>query len=497
MLNEFLIMALLAAGSVSGAWLLGVRSTLLAIPAGLIFATAARILVFATCNLFSIREFSAGAFYAVLAAALLIAALKSRVGLYRPVVIAVATGLASVFATRIIGFAATRHGDSYWILAVAHLMQKGGDMTILDGHTPLKRGFAYPLLLSLGSDDQWLTAITPYIFFALICAVAWLVLSLTKKYSSVIRSIVLSLMAVLSFSATLPLRAIFYINGHTLFAVALTVAAGVSVLAIRDQMLTRSNLLVICAAVFVATSTRAEGVAIMAVAILPIVGSRFVKRKQVALVLTSLTASFSIWQATYNSYLIPNGMPWVVFMLALIVAGLLPALAWFDWLRHRAFTISVFALAAIVFAAEIKWHTSFNKGLQALFFNLIYNLDTHTISSGGWGLIFGSFILLLCLAASGTVRLDLRRGQSWISTTLSPEFKLLMQISIALILGSLISKMLDGGQFGHPDLGRIGWSDSLNRMWLQSFGIFVVTVAVGLIQNDKIWQRSGAKNKGE
>ncbi|MEO0024037.1 MAG: hypothetical protein RL196_478, partial [Actinomycetota bacterium] len=170
MLNDFLVMTLLAAGSLSGAWLLGVRTPLLTIAAGLIFATSARVIIFATCNLFSIREFSAGIFYVVLAIALIIAALKSRAGLYRPVIAAVVAGLASVAATRVLGFAATRHGDSYWILAVAHLMQKGGDMTILDGHTPLKRGFAYPLLLALGSDNQWLSAITPYIFFAMVCA---------------------------------------------------------------------------------------------------------------------------------------------------------------------------------------------------------------------------------------------------------------------------------------------------------------------------------------
>jgi hypothetical protein len=34
-------------------------------------------------------------------------------------------------------------------------------------------------------------------------------------------------------------------------------------------------------------------------------------------------------------------------------------------------------------------------------------------------------------------------------------------------------------------------------MWLQTFAIFLITVGVGLIQNEKIWQRIGAKNKGD
>jgi len=70
---------------------------------------------------------------------------------------------------------------------------------------------------------------------------------------------------------------------------------------------------------------------------------------------------------------------------------------------------------------------------------------------------------------------------------MSPEHRTLLWISGALVLGSLIVKMLDGGQFGHPTLGRTGWSDSLNRMWLQSFAIFLVAALVGLVQNDKLW----------
>jgi hypothetical protein len=59
-------------------------------------------------------------------------------------------------------------------------------------------------------------------------------------------------------------------------------------------------------------------------------------------------------------------------------------------------------------------------------------------------------------------------------------------ITASLVLGSLIAKMLDGGQFGHPTLGRLGWSDSLNRMWIQSFGIFLVAAVVAMVQS--IWQ---------
>jgi hypothetical protein len=482
MLNEILVLTLLAVGSVSGAWLLGARSTLLAIPTGLLLATVARILIFSTFNMLNIREFAASAFYVVLAATIVMAALRARDGLYRPVVAAVAAGLIGTFCTRVLGVLGTRHGDSYWILAVSHLMQKSGDMTILDGHTPLKRGFAYPLLLALGPQDQFLSGITPYIFFAMLCAIGWVLWELVKKQPRGRVYTVAAVLAAICLTATMPLRAIFYINGHTLFAVGLVVAVGVSVLALRDKVLSNAHLVALCAGVYVATSTRAEGVAIMAIVILPVISLRFVSRLKVAVVITSLTASFAIWQATYNSYLIPNGMPWIVFMVILIGAGFLPVIKWFDWLRFRIFLIGLIGLVAVYGAAEIKWHSDFRRGHIALVYNLFFNLNTKTLGSGGWGLMFAGLILLMLIA---------------IFSRWSPEFRYLLMISAMLIVGSFIAKMLDGGQFGHPDLGRVGWSDSLNRMWLQTFGIFVITVAVGLIQNEKIWQRLGAKSKGE
>jgi hypothetical protein len=442
----------------------------------------ARILIFATCNMFGVREAAAIIFYVLLAAVLVVAAVRARAGLYLPIAIAVAAGLLSVFATRVIGLAGTRHGDSYWILAVAHLMQNNGDMKILDGHTPLKRGFAYPLFLALGPENQWLSGMTPYIFFAMMCALAWVIWQLVKNQPRTRLYVVASVLFLITFSAMVPLRAIMYINGHTLFATGMILTVGIAVIAMRDQVLNNAHFVALLAAVYVVTSTRAEGVAMMAIAILPILSLKFLSRIQIGLVMTALTLSFAVWQATYNSYLIPNGMPWPVFMLIAVAVGLLPALKWFDWLRHRVFWLGFFGLILVYVGAEIKWHANFRLGHKALIYNLFYNFDNHTLGSGGWGLFFVGLAVFLAIAISGR----------W-----SREFKHLLMISVMLVLGSMIAKMLDGGQFGHPDLGRIGWSDSLNRMWIQTFGIFVITVAVGLIQNEKIWQRIGAKSKGE
>jgi hypothetical protein len=145
--------------------------------------------------------------------------------------------------------------------------------------------------------------------------------------------------------------------------------------------------------------------------------------------------------------------------------GCLPALKMFDWLRFRLVPVALISMTVVFIAAEVVFHNALRKGNQALADNLFYG-------SGRWGIFFGAIVLGIILG-------------NWKKMT--PEHKTLLAITGSLVLGSLITKMLDGGQFGHPTLGRTGWSDSLNRMWLQSFAIFLVTVLVGLVQNNKIW----------
>jgi hypothetical protein len=63
----------------------------------------------------------------------------------------------------------------------------------------------------------------------------------------------------------------------------------------------------------------------------------------------------------------------------------------------------------------------------------------------------------------------------------------LLRIAGALAVASFLAKMVDGGQFGAPTLGRVGWDDSLNRMWIHFLGIFFVLAVVGvagLLTND-------------
>ena len=468
MLTELLVLSLVAVGGVSGAWLLGARNTWLAIPVGIGLVVLVRNLSFATLNLVNLRPFASVTFFVLLAGIALLAAWRARVGLWRPISLSIGFVVASVLTTRWLGFLGTSHGDSLWILSFSHLIENNGSMEILNGHTSIKRGFAYPLLLALGPNQQFLSALTPYLFAALACSAIWLTTTLLAKYDWRQVALISGLVVFATFTSVLPLRSIYYINGHTMAGLGMMLAAGVTVLAIRDNSLSLQNTLIGCVGIFTVSSSRAEGIALAALIVLPLVASRFVARWQIIALISSATVSLGVWLATYHSYIIHSThLNWVIFDALLVGLGCLPALRWFDWLRHRLVPLALISMPLVLIAAELYYAEGLAKGNRSLFANLF-------LGQGFWG--FGLIAILVLIAFFSARR--------W--SKLTSEHQTLVLITASLVLGSLIAKMLDGGQFGHPTLGRLGWSDSLNRMWIQSFGIFLVAAVVAMVQS--IWQ---------
>lgn len=468
MLTELLVLSLIAVGGVSGAWLLGARNTWLAIPVGVAIAVVLRNLSFSALNLVGLRQFASVTFFVLLAAVALLAAWRARVGLWRPLSLAVGFALLSVLTTRWLGFLGTSHGDSLWILSFSHLIENNGSMEILNGHTSIKRGFAYPLLLALGPNQQFLSGLTPYLFAALASAAIWLVTTLLAKYDWRQVALIAGLVVLATFSSVMPLRSIYYINGHTLAGIGMLLAAGATVLAIRDGALSLQNTLVACVGIFTVSSSRAEGIALAALIVLPLIGARFIARWQIIALISSATVSLGVWLATYHSYIIHSThLNWVVFDALLVGLGCLPALRWLDWLRHRLVPIALISMPLVLVLAELRYSRDLAKGNRSLFANLV-------LGQGFWG--FGLVAILVLIAIFS--------ARKW--SSLTSEHRTLVIITASLVFGSLIAKMLDGGQFGHPTLGRLGWSDSLNRMWIQSFGIFLVAAVVALVQS--IWQ---------
>ena len=468
MLTEFAVLILIALGGVAIAWQLGIRNLWLSVPAGLMISVVIRDVLFATMNMVHQRWIGAFAFFGILALGLVVSAWQAGRGLYKNMLLGTGLALLAVFSTRVLGFQGTPHGDSLWILSFAHLFDINGNIAFLNGHTAIKRGFSYPLLLALGPSGQSLSGITPYIFGALGCLVIWAIKELVGAQPKKRVYWVAGLLFVTTFSTVMPLRAIYYVNGHTLTAVGLLAVAIAVTVSVRDYHLTREQLLVICLGVFTASTSRIEGIVLAALLVLPVLSQPWIRRREIMWIITSGTLGLSIWLATYHSYIInATHLPWYVFMAIFVAGGLLPAWKLFDAIRIRILPITLIAMAAVFVAAEVVFRDALRKGNQALYDNLIGG-------SGRWGWFFVAVVVLLILG--------LRKLKE-----LSPEHRLLLWSTSALILGSLIVKMLDGGQFGHPTLGRTGWSDSLNRMWLQSFAIFLVTALVGLVQNDKLW----------
>lgn len=474
MLTEFAVLLLIALGGVAIAWQLGIRDFWLSVPAGLMISVVVRDVLFSLMYLIHQRWIGAFSFFGVLALGLVASAWQARGGLYKNMLLGAALAILAVVSTRIIGFTGTPHGDSLWILSFAHLFDINGNINLLSGHTAIKRGFSYPLLLALGPSGQTLSGITPYIFGALGCLIIWSIRQLVgdAPKKRVLYSI--AVLAAITLTTVMPVRAIYYINGHTLTAIGMLAAAIASVVAIRDYHLSRENLLLICLGVFTATTSRIEGILLVALILLPLLSQHWIRRSQIAWIITCGTFPLGMWLSTYHSYFIhASKLPWYVFMILLVLGGLLPALKWFDWIRTRAVWIAIGGMGLVFIAAQIIFHKELRRGTQALYDNLIGG-------SGRWGWAFVGLALVIALGKL---------------TKLTPEHKTLLLITVSLVLGSLIVKMLDGGQFGHPTLGRPGWSDSLNRMWLQSFAIFVITGLVGLVQNDQIWG-ADKPNKG-
>lgn len=475
MINEYAVLALISAGGICIAWLLGIRSLWLAVPAGLMIDVVIRILVFSTLNMIHQRWLAGFIFFGVMGLGLLAAAWKARGGVYKNVLLGIAFSVLAVTSTRVIGIKPVEHGDSLWILSFTRLFDMNGDIAALDGHTAIKRGFAYPLMLSLGPNREYLSGMTPYIFAALACLVFWLSRELLRGQQKGRTIVAVGLGILLYVSAVMPMRAIFYVNGHTLTAVGMLAAAAVTVLAVRDQKLDNSQVLIACLGTFTAATSRIEGIALVALVVLPLLSQKFITRRQIIAIISAATFGLSIWLATYHSYIInATHLPWYVFMAVLVGGGMLPALKIFDWFRFRIMSISLIAMVVVFVAAQVIFAHSLKKGNISLVSNLI-------IGDGRWGGLLGAFIIAILLG-----RLK----------NLTTEHKTLLWLTAALILGSLITKMLDGGQFGHPTLGRVGWSDSLNRMWWQSYAIFIVTALVGLLQHDRLWGvKEGSEGK--
>ena len=474
MVTEFAVLVLLAASSVSASWLLGIRSFWLHLPVGLSVVTLLRALTFSTLNLVDQRAWLNPVFFAELFVILLLAAWFARPQMYQAFLMAVVFSILSVLSTRGLGMSTSPRADSLWILTLTKLFNATGDLNKLDRITAIRKGFSYPLMLSLGPQNEYLSAFTPFAYLVLLCALVWAVTELTKLQpkSRVLLTSAMLLLPVAT--AIMPLRIMYYIGPHSLVAIGYTMAAVAVALAVRDGKLSSTNRTVILLGFALAAISTAEALAVLLVIAIALFKREWLKRSDTALLTLAASVPFAIWLATYNSYLIQvTGLVWYVACPLFIGLLLLIATKPFDAIRQNLSILVPIGLVVFLIGAHFAYPQNMTRGYQSLVENLFFG-------KGDWGalpyvILFGiAFVILTGISRQ------------------SHEVRSLIFTVVVAILSSMVAKILAGGQLGDPLLGRFAWTDSLNRMWFHILGISLIAIVVGITQQDWLW--SGRKS---
>lgn len=469
LLIEFGVLALLLSSGISLGYAAGLRGAIL-VPAGLAISAVIRVLGYSLLEIFNQSQlaFMTWVILSIGALAFGLVRFVTERAYWVWLLAGTAAALVGPLITRGLGLRGIPHSDSLWILTLSDLMQRSGDLEIVGGRTAIKRGFSFPMLLSLGPEGEFLSGLIVVIFIALVFAIYWAVGQLAPRLNQRQWLWILLPIALVLLTAPIIWRAVLYINGHTLTAIGVTMAAAAVAISVRDEMLSRQNLLLISLGLALISTTRPEGVAFAAVIAAPLISQRWVSRWDVRLIAGSALMSFGIWMYVYDGY-IPNLIRLYDerFPIAMAIGTFLVGLKIFDFLRFRLVPLAFAGMAAILLFVLAS-------NLESLLDDIWAQTQNIFFGAGFWGTFFLG--LIPTLIAIG------RKG-------LSAGYQTMLTISLLMVLGSFVAKLMDGGLFGDPTLGRTGWTDSLNRMWLHVFGIFLVTAIVGLAERTRQLER--------
>lgn len=469
---ELAVLTLLMASGISAGYLLGLRGMVL-IPAGLALSVAIRVVSYSFLELTGLAEAGFVVWLSLSVLILLLGLVRhfSAREIWLWIGLGSLAGLVSAGITRGLGLRGIPHSDSLWIFTLSDLIQRAGDLEIVGGRTAIKRGFSFPLVLSLGPQGEILSGFIVLIFIALVLAAIWAVRSLAPSLSAKQWVWILVPVAILVLSAPIIGRSVLYLNGHTLTALGMTLATTAVVLAVRDQNLTRQNLILISLGLMLISTTRVEGVALAAIIAAPLISRRWLSRSDVRFIVGSSLLSFGLWVYVYGAFIATLLRLYDErFLVVVILATFLVGLKIFDFIRFRLVALAAIGMAALLAVALFVNFEGLLDDIGAQFENMF-------LGAGFWGSFFIG--LIPTLIAIG------RKG-------MSTQYQTLLTISLLLFAGSFVAKLMDGGLVGEPTLGRVGWTDSLNRMWLHVFAIFLVTAIVGLAERIKALERISA-----
>ena len=469
MVNEFAVLMLLGAASVSLAWLLKLRNFWLLFPAGLMGVITIRALTFSAVNLFNQRNWANPVFYAILFAVVIAAAWVGKKVMYQSLWLAVSLGFASAFATRILNFTTLPDADSLWTLSVTRLFDQGSNLNKLADETSMQRGFAYPLMLSLGEPREFLTGFTPMLFAALICAAIWALTTLARirRSGRPALFVIAILMALVSASSVMVLKTIFYINSHNLSAIAFLLSVTAIAIAMRTGEISVETRSVLSISLATASFSSQEAIVFSTLILMPLVSREWLRRRDLILLACSISVPYLVWLATYNPLFVKmTGVPpW------LFVALILGVVLFVTWLianlprelrKHVIWAtpaLLVLILLVCWLVAGKQMATSFEALFQVLF-----------TGAGDWG----SLPYLIC---AGFGLLLLTGLKNW-----SEEFKSLAWSLATLILGALVLKTFATNPQGEVFIRKLAWADNLNRLLFELLTIALITLVVGFAQ---------------
>jgi hypothetical protein len=365
------------------------------------------------------------------------------------------------FGSRVLGLFTKPHGDSLWILALAEYVSGGGSASVMGTSMSLKRGFSLILMLGLGEGKTRIDEFMPIIFGMLAIVTIGFGLHVMRGFSRRVLVIATAAVAATVFTAAMPWIAVFYVNGHTLVALGLMVVVATMLFGNELFASRRAQLFTVCLGLSVVTLTRPEGALLSLVVIALFANRKGSKPTEVLVSIATVFASFLTWMYVVNSYLLTGRVAWLLPLgMVIFVAGVWALYRWVPKLINRLFALTPLILLTVFVGLQIVFFDALQKGDRSLFTNLF-------LGFGAWGFMLWGFLVINVLS------FFLERQRI---------FGTLMRVLGTLVLTSFLAKMVDGGQFGAPTLGRVGWDDSLNRMWFHFIGLFIVTAVVGVAQ---------------
>lgn len=449
----------LAVGGVSLAWLVGLRHPIILAVTGFALSVIVRTALYLLVILTPLPLTSRDLWIVLSALATVSALVLARTSRLFWLGLAAGVGLASIaFITKnLMNIGERFHEDSVAIIA--------SSLVVFSEDEPspaIKSGLAFPLMLSSGPAGELFTSFTPLVFVNLATIVVWTGWRLTKKLLSPSAFVILAtLMLAVSWSTPMVRAQMFYINAHVLAALGIALIVAGFLMSVNTLTLGPPWSTMVLIGGVLASWARFEGMAIVLMALLPLIASPLISsrthRLTVVISTTLPVASWAIWVSAVGGEvpLIETRNAWIIPLLVLAGATLwiLPQL---DSLRRHTVTIGFIALAtiAVVFIGQ-------NAVLLPLQVRNIF------VGLGGWGFVAPAFLLLLVLIGlNNTTR----------------EYRHLLGMVAVAIVGAFVIKMLDGG-----GLGRQGFNDSINRSWTHWLPIFWLTATVGVAQ---LWPRA-------